>query len=40
MPFKVFEQLFRHPLTDKGLGSFSKDLENALTTLGEIGEPA
>jgi len=31
MPFKVFEQLFRHPLTDKGLESFSKDLENPRT---------
>jgi hypothetical protein len=40
MPFKVFEQLFRHPLPDKGLESFSKDLENAQTTLGEIGELA
>jgi len=40
MPFKVFEQLFRHPLTDNGLESFPKDLENARTTLSEIGEPA
>jgi hypothetical protein len=40
MSFKVFEQLFRHPLTDKSLKSFSKDLENPRTTLGEIGEPA
>jgi hypothetical protein len=37
MPFKVFERLFRHPLTDKGLKSFSKDLDKARTTLGEIG---
>jgi len=40
MPFKVFEQLFRHPRTDNGLESFPKDLENARTTLSEIGEPA
>jgi len=40
MAFKVFEQLFRHPLTDKGLESLSKDLENARTALGEIGESA
>ncbi len=40
MPFKVFEQLFGHPLTDKGLESFAKDLENARATLGEIGELA
>ena len=25
MPFKVFEQLFKHPLTDVGLASFLKD---------------
>jgi transaldolase len=27
MPFKVFEQLFKHPLTDKGQDQFLKDWE-------------
>lgn len=36
MPFKVFEQLFRHPLTDRGLESFLKDWEKARETLGDI----
>lgn len=40
MPFKVFEMLFRHPLTDRGLESFLKDWEKARGTLGEIIEPA
>jgi transaldolase len=40
MPFKVFEQLFKHPLTDRGLEAFLKDWEKARATLGEIGEPA
>src|SRR5271169_6800916 len=29
MPYKVFEQLFHHPLTDKGLQGFLKDWEKA-----------
>lgn len=29
MPFKVFEQLFKHPLTDKGQDQFLKDWEKA-----------
>ncbi len=29
MPFKVFEQLFKHPLTDKGQEQFLKDWEKA-----------
>jgi transaldolase len=29
MPFKVLEQLFRHPLTDKGLEQFLKDYNKA-----------
>jgi transaldolase len=29
MPFKVFDQLFKHPLTDKGLDQFLKDWEKA-----------
>jgi transaldolase len=29
MPFKVLEQLFRHPLTDKGLDQFLKDYNKA-----------
>jgi transaldolase len=41
MPFKVFEQLFKHPLTDKGLESFLKDWATARETLGDIlGTPA
>jgi len=40
MPFKVFEQLFRHPLTDRGLEGFLKDWEKAREALGEIAEPA
>ncbi|MCL6480812.1 MAG: fructose-6-phosphate aldolase [Firmicutes bacterium] len=39
MPFKVFEQLFAHPLTDRGLEGFLKDWENARAVLGEIVEP-
>lgn len=39
MPFKVFEQLFQHPLTDRGLGLFLHDWEKARTTLGDIIEP-
>jgi transaldolase len=38
MPFKVFEMLFKHPLTDRGLESFLKDWETARATLGEITE--
>ena len=40
MPFKTFEQLFKHPLTDRGLEAFLKDWEKARETLGEILEPA
>ena len=40
MPFKVFEQLFKHPLTDRGLEAFLKDWEKAREVLGEIVEPA
>ncbi|HEV2388331.1 MAG TPA: fructose-6-phosphate aldolase [Candidatus Acidoferrales bacterium] len=40
MPYKVFEQLFKHPLTDRGLETFLKDWEKARATLGEILEPA
>jgi transaldolase len=29
MPFKVLDQLFNHPLTDKGLAQFQKDWNNA-----------
>lgn len=38
MPFKVFEMLFKHPLTDRGLESFLKDWERARAALGEITE--
>ncbi len=40
MPFKVFEMLFKHPLTDKGLESFLKDWQSAQATIGGIFEPA
>jgi len=39
MPFKVFEQLFKHPLTDRGLEGFLKDWQKARETLGDIVEP-
>jgi transaldolase len=39
MPFKVFEQLFKHPLTDKGLDSFLKDWNAAKATIGDIFPP-
>jgi transaldolase len=40
MPYKVFEQLFKHPLTDKGLEAFLKDWEKARETLGDVFETA
>jgi len=40
MPFKVFEQLFKHPLTDRGLEGFLKDWEKARETLGDVFQPA
>jgi transaldolase len=33
MPYKVFEQLIKHPLTDKGLAQFLKDWEKAQVAL-------
>ncbi len=39
MPFQVFEMLFKHPLTDRGLEGFLKDWEKARQTLGEITQP-
>lgn len=36
MPYKVFTQLFKHPLTDSGLAGFLKDWEKASAVLGEI----
>ncbi|MFQ5926527.1 MAG: fructose-6-phosphate aldolase [Terriglobia bacterium] len=36
MPYKVFEQLFKHPLTDRGLDAFLKDWEKARAVLGDI----
>jgi len=38
MPFKVFEMLFKHPLTDRGLETFLKDWEKARAALGGITE--
>ncbi len=40
MPSKVFEQLFKHPLTDRGLEGFLKDWEKARETLGDVFEAA
>jgi len=40
MPFKVFEQLFKHPLTDRGLEGFLKDWEKAREVLGDIVQAA
>ena len=40
MPSKVFEQLFKHPLTDRGLEGFLKDWQKARETLGDVFEPA
>lgn len=40
LPYKVFEQLFKHPLTDRGLEGFLKDWEKARETLGDVFEPA
>jgi transaldolase len=28
MPYKIFEQLFLHPLTDKGIAQFQADYES------------
>ena len=36
MPFKVFEQLVKHPLTDSGLEKFLGDWERAAPYLGEL----
>lgn len=36
MPFKVFEQLVKHPLTDKGFENFLGDWERAMPNLGEL----
>lgn len=40
MPYKVFEMLFKHPLTDKGLIGFQKDWEKARESMGDIFLPA
>jgi transaldolase len=36
MPHKVFDQLFKHPLTDRGLEGFLKDWEKARETIGNV----
>lgn len=36
MPLKVFQQLFKHPLTDRGLQGFLADWEKARAVLGDI----
>ena len=40
LPYKVFEQLFKHPLTDRGLQGFLDDWEKARETLGPIFQSA
>jgi len=40
MPYKVFEMLFKHPLTDRGLEGFLKDWEKARETLGDVFQTA
>jgi transaldolase len=40
MPYKVFDQLFKHPLTDRGLDGFLKDWEKSRAMLGDVFEPA
>ena len=40
MPYKVFEMLFKHPLTDRGLEVFLKAWDKARETLGDITEAA
>jgi transaldolase len=39
MPFKVFEMLFKHPLTDRGLETFLQDWEKVRDVLGDITGP-
>jgi transaldolase len=34
MPFKVLDQLFNHPLTDRGLEQFLKDYKKAFPDTG------
>jgi transaldolase len=36
MPFKVFQALVKHPLTDAGFKKFSDDWERAKPNLGEL----
>ena len=36
LPFKVFQQLFKHPLTDKGLDAFLADWDKSRDVLGSI----
>lgn len=36
MPYKVFQQLFKHPLTDIGLERFLQDWDKARAVLGDI----
>ena len=36
MPFKVMEQLFKHPLTDSGFKKFTDDWEKAKPHMGEL----
>jgi hypothetical protein len=40
MPYRVFEMLFKSPLTECGLELFSKDWERAQQTLGSSTEAA
>ena len=40
MPYIVFEQPFKHTLTDRGLEGFLKDWEKAREPPGDVFEPA
>lgn len=40
LPYKIFIQLFKRPLTVRGLERFLKDLEKARETLGDVFETA
>jgi hypothetical protein len=39
LPYKVFERLFKHPLTDRDFEPFASDWETACAACGEIAEP-
>jgi transaldolase len=40
LPFKVLQQMVRHPLTDKGIVQFKKDWEGARAAADAKADPA